>query len=159
MAAIQIFASGAVAAEEEVTDEEGIVEVEDVVAEKDGVALDVEEEMTALELVTTEEVGVEVLALDEVINVLVTLEVVIKEELVTNEEVVVCDGLDKVVLEETIGREESTLDVIFSGEQLASNVNKITGMMCFIWINIFLPSLQSRALCHHKFEKYQIDQH
>ena len=76
MAAIQIFASGAVAAEEEVTDEEGIVEVdvtaEDVVAEEDGVALDVEEETRALELVTTEEV-------------------------------VGCDGLDNDALEETIG--------------------------------------------------------
>jgi hypothetical protein len=124
MAASQILASG-------------------VVAEEDGVALDVEEESRALELVTTEEVGVEVLALDEVTNVLVTLEVDI-------EEVVVCDGLDKIVLEETIGKEESTLDVIFSGEQLASNVNKITGMMCFIWINIFLPSLQSRASNRHR---------
>jgi hypothetical protein len=90
MAAIQIFASGAVAAE-------------DVVAEEDEVALDVEEETTALELVTTEEVGVEVVTLDEVTNVLVTLEDVIEEELVTNEEVVVCAGLDNVVLEETIG--------------------------------------------------------
>jgi hypothetical protein len=53
MAASQILASG-------------------VLGEEDGVALDVEEETTALELVTTEEVVVEVLALDEVINVLVT---------------------------------------------------------------------------------------
>jgi hypothetical protein len=62
MAAIQIFASGAVAAEDEVADEEGVVEVdvtaEDAVEEEDGVALDVEEETTALELVTTEEVAV-----------------------------------------------------------------------------------------------------
>jgi hypothetical protein len=75
MEASQIFASGVVA-EEEVTDEEGIVEVdvtaEDVVAEEDGVALDVEEETRALELVTTEEV-------------------------------VGCDGLDNDALEETIG--------------------------------------------------------
>jgi hypothetical protein len=87
MAASQIFASG-------------------VLAEEDGVALDVEEETTALELVTTEEVVVEVLALDEVINVLVTL------------------------------------DVIFSGEQLASNVNKRKGMMFFILMNILKPWLQ-----------------
>ncbi len=131
MAASQILASG-------------------VVAEEDGVALDVEEESRALELVTTEEVGVEVVALDEVTNVLVILEVDIEEELVTNEEVVVCDGLDKIVLEETIGKEESTLDVIFSGEQLASNVIKRMGMMRFIWINIFLPSLQSRAPNRHR---------
>ena len=121
-----------------------------MVAEEDGVALDVEEESGALELVTTEEVGVEVVALDEVTNVLVILEVDIEEELVTNEEVVVCDGLDKIVLEETIGKEESTLDVIFSGEQLASNVIKRMGMMRFIWINIFLPSLQSRASNRHR---------
>jgi hypothetical protein len=120
-----------------------------VVAEEDGVALDVEEETRALELVTTEVVVVEVLALDEVTNVLVTLEVVIEEELETNEEVVVCDGLDNDALEETIGREESTLDVIFSGEQLASNVSKRTGIMRFIWINIFLPWLQSRASNRH----------
>ena len=131
MAASQILASG-------------------VVAEEDGVALDVEEESMALELVTTEEVVVEVVALDEVTNVLVILEVDIEEELVTNEEVVVCDGLDKVVLEETIGKEESTLDVIFSGEQLANNVIKRMGMMLFIWINIFLPSLQSRASNRHR---------
>jgi hypothetical protein len=87
MAASQIFASG-------------------VLAEEDGVALDVEEETTALELVTTEEVVVEVLALDEVINVLVTL------------------------------------DVTFSGEQLASNVNKRKGMMFFILMNILKTSLQ-----------------
>ena len=87
MTASQIFASG-------------------VLAEEDEVALDVEEETTALELVTTEEVVVEVLALDEVINVLVTL------------------------------------DVIFSGEQLASNVNKRKGMMFFILMNILTPSLQ-----------------
>ena len=130
MAASQILASG-------------------VVAEEDGVALDVEEETRALELVTTEVVVVEVLALDEVTNVHVTLEVVIEEELETNEEVVVCDGLDNDALEETIGREESTLDVIFSGEQLASNVNKRTGIMRFIWINISLPSLQSRASNRH----------
>ena len=130
MAASQILASG-------------------VVAEEDGVALDVEEETRALELVTTEVVVVEVLALDEVTNVLVTLEVVIEEELETKEEVVVCDGLDNDALEETIAREESTLDVIFSGEQLASNVNKRTGIMRFIWINISLPSLQSRASNRH----------
>jgi hypothetical protein len=72
-------------------------------------------------------VVVEVLALDEVTNVLVILEVDIEEELVTTEEVAVevlaleevtnvlvilevdieevvgCDGLDKDALEETIG--------------------------------------------------------
>ena len=137
MEASQIFASGAVVAE-------------DGAAEEDVIALDVEEESRALELVTTEEVVVEVVALDEVTNVLVILEVDIEEELVTNEEVVVCDGLDKIVLEETIGKEESTLDVIFSGEQLASNVIKRMGMMLFIWINIFLPSLQSRASNRHR---------
>ena len=66
MAASQIFASG-------------------VLAEEDGVALDVEEETTALELVTTEEVVVEVLALDEVIIVLVTLDVIFSgEQLASN---------------------------------------------------------------------------
>ena len=99
MAVSQTFASGAVAAE-------------DGAAEEDVIALDVEEETTALELVTTEEVVVEVLALDEVINVLVTL------------------------------------DVIFSGEQLASNVNKKKGMIFFILINTFLPWLQWQDECH-----------
>jgi len=83
MEASQIFASGAVVAE-------------DGAAEEEVIAIDVEEETTALELVTTEEVAVEVLALEEVTNVLVILEVDI-------EEVVGCDGLDKDAIEETIG--------------------------------------------------------
>lgn len=171
----QILASGAVAAEDEVADEEGIVEVdvtavddvaeEDVAVEEDVTALDIEEETTALELVTSEEVVVEVPTLDEVTDVLVksaevvvevptldevtdvlvTLEVVIEEEFVITEDVLVSEGPAMDALEEVGGREESTLDVIFSGEQLASNVNKRIGMTLFIWISIFQPSLRLRA--------------
>lgn len=155
MEANQILASGAVAAEDEVADEEGIVEVdvtamddvaeEDVAVEEDVTALDIEEETTALELVTSEEVVVEVPTLDEVTDVLVTLEVVIEEEFVITEDVLVSEGPAIDALEEVGGREESTLDVIFSGEQLASNVNKRIGMTLFIWISIFQPSLRLRA--------------